>query len=111
MNREIETLINNLEGCIGVFDYMLTPTENNLLLAHINDLQQENNQLKEMQCTYLGTGCKRANYILKELRSWLEEEIKHLEHSRYVSFNEFGERKLYFYKEALSKLNELEEGN
>ena len=45
MNKEIETLINNLEGCVGMFDYMLTPIENDLLLSYINELQQENQQL------------------------------------------------------------------
>ena len=65
------------------------------ILLENDRLYKENNQLKEQK---------------KELRNWLEEEIKHLEHSRYVSFNEFGERKLYFYKEVLSKLNELEGG-
>ena len=47
MNKELKTLINNLEGCIGMFDYMLTPIENNLLLLYINELQQENEKLKE----------------------------------------------------------------
>lgn len=47
MNDELETLINNLEGCIGMFDYMLTPIENKLLLSYINELQQENEKLKE----------------------------------------------------------------
>lgn len=45
MNKEIETLINNLEGCVGMFDYMLTPIENDLLLSYINELQQENKEL------------------------------------------------------------------
>lgn len=47
MNKEINTIIANLEGCIGMFDYLLTPTESNLLVAHIEELQQENKQLKD----------------------------------------------------------------
>ena len=89
------------------------------ILLENDRLYKENNQLKE-QIEELNNYCDsqdlliedlRKDYaITKELRNWLEEEIKHLEHSRYVSFNEFGERKLYFYKEVLSKLNELEGG-
>lgn len=47
MNKEINTIIANLEGCIGMFDYLLTPTESNLLVAYIEELQQENKQLKD----------------------------------------------------------------
>ena len=46
MNKEINTIIANLEGCIGMFDYLLTPTESNLLVSYIEELQQENKQLK-----------------------------------------------------------------
>lgn len=48
MNKEINTIIANLEGCIGMFDYLLTPTESNLLVSYIEELQQENKQLKEI---------------------------------------------------------------
>ena len=47
MNKEINTIIANLECCIGMFDYLLTPTESNLLVAYIEELQQENKQLKD----------------------------------------------------------------
>ena len=47
MNKEINTIIANLEGCIGMFDYLLTPTESNLLVAYIEELQQENKKLKD----------------------------------------------------------------
>ena len=47
MKKEINTIIANLEGCIGMFDYLLTPTESNLLVAYIKQLQQENKQLKD----------------------------------------------------------------
>lgn len=47
MNKEISIIIANLEGCIGMFDYLLTPTESNLLVAYIKELQQENKQLKD----------------------------------------------------------------
>ena len=47
MNKEINTIIANLEGCIGMFDYLLTPTESKLLLSYIEELQQENKQLND----------------------------------------------------------------
>ena len=48
MNKEINTIIANLEGCIGMFDYLLTPTESKLLVAYIEELQQENQKYKEV---------------------------------------------------------------
>ena len=48
MNKEINTIIANLDGCIGMFDYLLTPTESKLLVSYIEELQQENKQLKEV---------------------------------------------------------------
>ena len=47
MNKEINTIIANLEGCIGMFDYLLTPTESKLLVSCIEELQQKNKQLKD----------------------------------------------------------------
>lgn len=46
MSEEIEKIIFNLEGCCGMFDYMLTPIENNLLVSYIKELQQKSQQLK-----------------------------------------------------------------
>ena len=47
MNKEINKIIDSLEGCIGMFDYMITPIESNLLVSYIRELQQENKQLKD----------------------------------------------------------------
>lgn len=47
MHKEINTIIDNLEGCIGMFDYLLTPKESNLLVSRIKELKQENKQLKK----------------------------------------------------------------
>lgn len=47
MNKEINTIIDSLEGCIGMFDYMITPIESNLLVSYIRELQQENKQLND----------------------------------------------------------------
>ena len=64
MNKEINTIIANLEGCIGMFDYLLTPTESNLLVAYIEELQQENKQLKD-----------NWNYIKKMLKEAKQEKF------------------------------------
>lgn len=47
MHKEINTIIDNLEGCIGMFDYLLTPKESKLLVSRIKELKQENKQLKK----------------------------------------------------------------
>lgn len=47
MNKETNTIISNLEGCSGMFDYCLTPKASNLLVSDIKELQQENKQLKD----------------------------------------------------------------
>ena len=48
MNKEINTIIANLEECIGMFDYLLTPIESDLLVSYIKELQQENQKYKEV---------------------------------------------------------------
>lgn len=48
MNKEINTIIANLESCIGMFDYLLTPTESKLLVSYIEELQQENQKYKKV---------------------------------------------------------------
>ena len=63
MNKEINTIIANLEGCIGMFDYLLAPTESKLLVSYIEELQQENKQLKD-----------NWNYIKKMLKEARQEE-------------------------------------
>lgn len=71
MNKEINTIIANLEGCIGMFDYLLTPTESNLLVSYIEELQQENKLLKEK---YLNSV---ADYEYEKCKN--QKAIKHLE--------------------------------
>ena len=63
MNKEINTIIANLESCIGMFDYLLTPTESKLLVSYIEELQQENKQLKD-----------NWNYIKKMLKEARQEK-------------------------------------
>ena len=48
MNKEIDKIITKLEGCFGIFDYLLTPVENNLLVSYIKKLQQQCKKQKEV---------------------------------------------------------------
>lgn len=48
MNEEINKIIANLEGCVGIFDYLLTPVESNLLVLYVKELQQENKNLEQV---------------------------------------------------------------
>ena len=47
MDKEIDKIITKLEGCFGIFDYVLTPIESNLLVSYIRELQQENKKQKD----------------------------------------------------------------
>lgn len=47
MNEEINKIIANLEGCVGIFDCLLTPVESNLLVLYIKELQQKNKNLEQ----------------------------------------------------------------
>ena len=69
MIEEINKIIDNLEGCIGMFDYLLTPIESNLLVSYIRELQQENEKLHHYKALY--QSLKRQK---EELRSWLKED-------------------------------------
>ena len=48
MDKEINKIITKLEGCFGIFDYVITPIESNLLVSYIKKLQQENEKQKEV---------------------------------------------------------------
>ena len=105
IKRELISILNKYD-----IKYVLAETE------VIKDLSKENQSLKKQLETInkkynFESKYRAKNYKMlrekdtrqKEFIEYLENEIKHLEHSRYVSFNEFDERKLYFYREILSK--------
>ena len=48
MDKEINKIIDNLENCFGIFDYVITPIESNLLVSYIKKLQQESKKQKEL---------------------------------------------------------------
>ena len=128
MNKEINTIIANLEGCIGMFDYLLTPTESNLLVSYIEELQQENKILKENaenndkvvdKVNWENQLLKKENEQLKEKNedlelNWeiirqycLDEQIPE-ESDEYNSYIEFSNS---VYDNILNKMQELEQGS
>lgn len=86
MNEVVERLKNYLNGYKSQYDYL---DDNGLehcldddikqLLEIIKKLQQENQELKKIQCTFLGTGCQGKMKALKnqqkEFINYLEKEI------------------------------------
>lgn len=76
MNKEINTIIDSLEGCIGMFDYMITPIESNLLVSYIRELQQENKQLND-------NWNKLKEYIGTEWYSYDNDSVE-FEVARYI---------------------------
>lgn len=99
MNEEINKIIDSLEGCIGMFDYMITPIESNLLVSYIRELQQkylnavsdyettmaEKNELKKQLTTYkiLHRDCKVDN--LKNISKIEEMENQQKEFIEYMN--------------------------
>lgn len=82
MNKEINKIIANLEGCVGILDYMLTPIESNLLVSYIKELQKENEQLKDnwnKLKEYLNYKSERAvgedEYVYDEIYNEMQEII------------------------------------
>lgn len=61
MNKEIDKITTKLESCIGMFDYMITPIESNLLVSYIRELQQENKKKNEV-----------INKVNKKLNNFIE---------------------------------------
>ena len=84
MDKEINKIIAKLEGCFGIFDYLLTPVENNLLVSYIKNLQQENTRLKEVieevkdKITIkLGRYINEKDYVIDDVA--LDELLQRLE--------------------------------
>lgn len=41
MKKEIDKIIENLDGCCGMFDYILSPTENAMIVLYIKELEEK----------------------------------------------------------------------
>lgn len=41
MKKEIDNIIEQLDSCCGMFDYMLSPTENAMIVLYIRELEEK----------------------------------------------------------------------
>lgn len=79
MNKEeINKIIDNLDGCIGMFNYLITPIESNLLVSYIKELQQENQELKKLLEEYRRLGFKYLNDKCNKLENQQKEFINYI---------------------------------
>lgn len=121
MNKEIEDALCMLLHCsLKDTEFETQFEQYKIVRNYITNLQQENEDLKK-QLEEVTEDYKRMldNFNVKvdilqrvetqqqEFIKYLNDELKNLEHSRYVSFNRFGEYKLEFYKEILQKYREI----
>ena len=75
VNEEINKIIDSLEGCIGMFDYMITPIESNLLVSYIRELQQKYlNAVADYETTMAEK--KELENQQKEVIDYLEYQVK-----------------------------------
>ena len=76
--RNIKRLLDELDGADDYIKKLYK--ENTTLVNEITVLKKENQKLKEMQCTFLGTGCqnkiKEYKIQQREFIDWLEIRIK-----------------------------------
>jgi hypothetical protein len=74
VNKEINKIIANLENCIGIFDYFLTPTESNLLVSYIKELQQNNKESERQRKKQKEVINKAINWTIKYQTEWCQED-------------------------------------
>ena len=70
MNKEIKRIIEELESCIGMFDYLITPEDNDLLVLYIKELQEKNEMLKQKN--------KQLKQENKELHNKIDKAIEYI---------------------------------
>ena len=82
------------------------------LIRFKNEVKYHDKQFEELLQQYIELSREhdKLQNNWNELKEFVEEEIKHLEKSRYVSFNEYGENKLRIFKDFQFKMQELEQG-
>lgn len=88
-------------AAIKIGKYYITKNDPRFLLRKVAELTDENQKLKEMQCTFQGTGCQRKMKKYKEVF----EKIKSLLNDYELQGNEI--IKLYC-EEIKSCLKEVE---
>ena len=98
-------------AAIKIGNYYITKNDPRFLLRKVAELTDENQKLKEMQCTFLGTGCqnkiKEYKNQQKEFIEYLEEPIKIITDGNPTNISEYTAGKLDALKEILSKYKEI----
>lgn len=105
MSEEINKIIDNLEGCIGMFDYLITPVESNLLVSYIKELQQEAEKLQHYKTLYQSLKKQK-----EELREYLKARIEVCDNrlsSPFCNIEKATKERLIL-NQCLDKLEELE---
>lgn len=105
MSEEINKIIDNLEGCIGIFDYLLTPVESNLLVSYIKELQQEAEKLQHYKKLYQSLKKQK-----EELRDYLKARIEVCDNRLSMPFcdPEKATKERLILNQCLEKMEELE---
>ena len=124
MNKKINKIITNLENCFGIFDYSLTPTESNLLVLYLKELQHENKKLKENaenndkvvdKVNWENQLLKKENERLKYNWNELKEDLIKIRQLTFTKYNKNEwENCLSFNDDILpliEKMKELEQGS
>lgn len=93
MNKEIKRIIEELESCIGMFDYLITPEDNDLLVLYIKELQEENRILKQSD--------KNTYESSQDMLSELSKENKEL-HNKIDKYKDL-EQRLTFIKNRVKQ--------
>lgn len=78
MKKEIDEIIEQLDSCCGMFDYLLSPTENALIVMYIRELE-EKLALKVERIHELEMNIDKYQQVCDELTSEkmdLEEDLK-----------------------------------
>lgn len=89
MDKEIDKIITKLEGCFGIFDYVLTPIESNLLVSYIKELQQENKKKNEV----IDKVRKKLNNFIECCKAEkLESGSDYLHHQYWDMFERFNKQ-------------------
>ena len=65
----MKNALDKLKMSSGIFDIGLSPDDCENILIYIKKLKEENKKLKEVQCTFCGTGCLEMREKLERIKN------------------------------------------
>ena len=104
-NKELKKQLEKKYEKLGTLTAEILYEENTRLANEITVLKTENQKLKEMQCTFLGTGCQNKMKKYKEVIDKVNKLIA--ENSEKYWIDDEGEPK-YLFNEIRDILSEVE---